>query len=667
MATIAPRALPVENRVTVIAHLVFQRPPKAMKRILLHPLFLLCLAICTAAIAIQQVNQTDREQVSLGAARSQLVLGATQDRVRAIRISVPGMSETIIAERSGAWFFQAPSVDRVHPAQVAGLLTQLTGLRVKAELSAEEIPTDAFSDDKTVVVEVSLGEPGSGADSWSRESIRFGLPAATEGDIYVETTDGRTALVQTGLRENLMQAQALLLDRRLLGPPVSSIVQMAITVGKDIVGAEGQMADVIVQRQIVPEQTAWQLVHPIAAWANQEAVEEFLSTLASMEATDITASDSAALTIPSPLPAGDAVLSIRTLGLEQPIQIYLKTKTEAQPLPAVEARASDRPGTFQLETNFIAQLPQLLAGFRDRSLGKLSLVDLSRITIQSRMDPPILMLAQRESDRIGWSVRLNNELERANVPAVQALVEGFNESQVIRFIDDPQNGLAVFGLEPPARRITFESQIPDPEAQGGLQSVTTVLNLGLTESDGTQRLFANFAGQTQVSELDPTFLSFVPSHPIKWKSLNVFSFAPSRLVEIEREVTGREVMNLRYDRRLDSWSAERDGLDATNFLDRGTLSGFRDRLSSLTATTWLLRQQGAFEALQKPTATIRITVLERDVALGQSAERSYTLRFAPTPSGRSYFCRIDDDPDLFTVSSDLYRDLTVPLTQSSGQ
>jgi len=252
----------------------------------------------------------------------------------------------------------------------------------------------------------------------------------------------------------------------------------------------------------------------------------------------------------------------------------------------------------------------------------------------------------------------------ANFAEVSALVNAVNEAAIREFTSDSAENLTEYGLNPPARRVIFNlvfTGVPlEDGSPGQVQQLSRVLNLGWREGD-EERLYANFEGEPYVYQLDPTFVTHIPTHPIKWRSLSVLTFNPMHLKSITREMPEKENLKLDYDYRRDRWAASRSGVDATASLDIPSARRLRDRLGALTASGWYLSLGPAYEALETPSARFKMVTTELDRATNEPIEVTQIVTLAPA-STNLYFGRIEGSPDVFFLDHETYRDLIRPVT-----
>ena len=594
------------------------------------------------------------------AARANVLVRLDIDGLDRIAIEKGGM-KTLLVKREGFWFFSEPQEDRVDATVILTLLDKLNHLGVvdtisggESGMSPEQI---GLSGDTAIRVTLSgkAGEEGEEIE----EVIVLGAEAPRTDSIYAsrEGGGGGTFVINTNPRAWLENPLETLRDLRVLGVPVEAVVQLVIR------QASGQMS---LQRRVTPPLQDWALVEPLRTWANREALDQLLTDIGALRIEEVAADVVAGEPLPDPLPEKSAVLQFQVYGVEQPLTIYMK---EIEPggegtRALVEARVSDRPLVYQVRSDLLTKLPGSANDLRDRTLARIPMEFLDTITVQSRIDPLVYLKADRSAENPNWTVKLNNNLVPANFAEVSALVNAVNEAAIREFTSDSAENLTEYGLNPPARRVIFNLVFPGAPLEDGspgqVQQMARVLNLGWREGD-EERLYANFEGEPYVYQLDPTFVTHIPTHPIKWRSLSVLTFNPMHLKSITREMPEKENLKLDYDYRRDQWAASRSGVDATPSLDIPSARRLRDRLGALTASGWYLSLGPAYEALETPSAKFKIVTTELDRATNEPIEVTQIVTLAPA-STNLYFGRIEGSPDVFFLDHETYRDLIRPVT-----
>lgn len=620
---------------------------------------LLGLTVIVLAI-VTTVLERQPETGRKAAALANVLIRLDPESVERIEVE-KGTTKTVLIRREGFWFFSEPEEDRVDAGLVLGILDKINHLNVvdtmipdDGELSPEKV---GVTGEESIKVTLSGSGKGEGKVNFS-ETVVFGLEAPRAESVYARREGGKSDIfvVDGNPRPWLESPLEALRDRRILGAPVETVVQLVIR------QAKGEMA---LQRRITPPEQDWALVQPLNTWANREALDRLLTAIGGLRIEEVVIDAKANEAIPNPLPEKSAVLQLQVYGVEKPLNIYLKEVPGGEGgLPLVEARVSDRPAVFRLRSDILSKLPGSANDLRDRVLARIPLEYLDTITVQSRIDPLVYLKADRSSETPFWEVKLNNKLVPANFAGVSSLVEAVNDAAILNFVSDTAENLVEFGLNPPARRVGFKLVFPGqplPDGSPGqVQELTRVLNLGWKGND-EKRLFANFEGEPYVYELDPTFINVIPTHPIKWRSLNVLSFNPIHLRSITRDLPDKENLKLDYDYRRDGWKAWRSGDDVTQTLDVAAARRLRDRLGSLTASGWYLSLGPAYEALQNPSAQFNIVTSELDPAINEAKEVTYLVKFAPS-AANLYFGQIEGSPDVFFLDEKAYNDLIRPVT-----
>lgn len=589
----------------------------------------------------------------------------TVDRITVER----GTAKTVLVKQEGAWFFAESEQDRVDATLAVALLDRLNHLGIVDDLDKGGDAPDpvALGIAGDHAIRVTVSGPGGEGDKAVEERLVLGVEAPRTGSIYARREDGGPGVfvVDGNPRPWLESPLAALRDRKLLAAPVAAVDQLVIR------QASGEVA---LQRRITPPQQDWALAAPIVSWADREAMDRLLAAVAALQIEEVVKDAPASEAIPSPLPADAAVLQMRIHGVPQPLVLYLrKVGGEGEGTAVIEARASDRPAVYRLKSDFLATLPRSPNDLRDRTLARLPFEALESIRIQSPVDPDVDLRVERRGPGVSpsWRVALNSKLLPANAAEVNSLVASVNEAAIQRFVSDEVGDLAEYGLNRPQRRIHFHLKFPGgPGADGSpseARELRRVLNLGWKEGE-EEHLYANFDGEPHVYELDPTFLNLVPTHPVKWKSLNVLTFNPMHLKSITREMPEQEMLKLDYDYRLDQWQASLNGVEVTPRLDILSARRLRDRLGSLTASDWYLTLGPAYEALRTPSATFRIVTSELDRAINEAVDTIRILEVAPSPlkmpqtNESLYFGRIAGEPDVFFLDRATYGDLIRGVT-----
>jgi len=588
-----------------------------------------------------------------------------------------GSLKTVMEKKGGFWFFVFPEIDRVNSRAVGVLLDQLNHLSIIDRFTDEDLSANpelseevlGFGKEKAIHIELS-GLVEKGGKERLEQKFTLGSQSPRSKTLYakIPDQDGEVFVVDGNPRRFLETPLETIRDRRLLGVPVEGIVQMLINSSK---------GEIALQRKITPPIADWALVRPLKTWANKDKMDQLLADLSGLQIEEVVKGSEGDFKIPKPIQDDAVVIQTMVFGMEKPMTVFLNKKKasgtnekdEFGP-PLLEARVSDRPFTYLVRSNILKNIPATPDDLRDRHLARIPIQNLQSITIKSRIDPLVFLNAKQFPDgRISWDVYIGKKPVPANLGQIQSLVKGINETAILKFVSDSPDRITEYGLDPPARRISFKILYPgesdDDGKPGPPREVIRSLKLGWKEGD-EQRLYANFDGEPYIYELDPTFVGLIPTHPIKWRSLKVLTFNSFHLREITREVTGKAKMELSYNYRQDIWEGKRGGDDVTSSLEIGSLKKLQERLSSFSASGWYLSLAQAYSALEKPSARITILTRELDPATNKSHDVKRVLKFARATE-QLYFGQVEGLNDVFIIDSKKYGNLTSPVTSSRIQ
>ncbi|MDF1740549.1 MAG: DUF4340 domain-containing protein [Verrucomicrobiales bacterium] len=621
---------------------------------------ILGVSVIVLAIVIHYVDR-EPEVGGRAAALANVLVRFDTELVDRITIE-KGVKKTVLVGQAGTWFFKEPEQDRVDARIAAAVLDQINHLTIVDEIVEGEAGLGelemGLSGDNAITVTIS-GPKEKGAGERVENKITLGVAAPRSNTIYARRGGEETNFVVDGNpRQWLEQPLAMLRDRRIVGAPVDRIVQMVI---------RQSTGEIALHRTITSPPQPWAIAKPIQTWAGVEKLDELVAAISGLEISEVIRDADPAEPIPNPLPENAVVFQMMVFGFEEPLTLYLKQVSDGDGgPPLLEARVSDRPAVYRLNSTFLDELPENANDLRDRTLARIQLPYLDTIVVQSLIDPLVYLKNEPSSGGMNWSVKINNKLVPANFAEIASLVDGVNSAAIRDFASDSGEDIASFGLAPPMKRITFKMKYPgmplEDGSPGQVQEVDRVLNLGWKKGE-EQRLFANFEGEPFVYELDPSFVSLIPTHPVKWRSLNVLTLNSMRLESITRDKPGVEKLKLTYDYKRDAWGAFSNGVDVGPSLDIASARRLRERLGGLTAQGWILSLAPAYEALQTPDVTFSIVTEELDPATGESNPKTYTVKFAD--SGASvYYGQVEGVNDVFYIDRSAYGDLIRPVTSS---
>jgi hypothetical protein len=385
----------------------------------------------------------------------------------------------------------------------------------------------------------------------------------------------------------------------------------------------------------------WELTKPLQARASQERVNAVLNALLNLEAKAGKTPPNVATTASVPV----MKVTLTASHLEKPVELTLQPseKPEDEPLVSV----SDRPGLFAVPPKVATFWKLQPNHLRDQHLVHIDGQKATALRIRSVANPEIVL--NRDADT--WMLTRHGVSSAANQERVRKLFEGLNNALVVDFAADAPKSLDAFGLTQPFLEIEW-SQTDAPQT----------LQFGKGKDEG---IFARLGAEPFVYRINPAMLGVVPPDSLKWRDptvLNLNIFSIKRII-VSAGLTPPSTLH--YDPSYGSWKAEIAGKDATSNIDRAKADALLQMLVNLQAAEWTTERTAAYASLKNPALTIQLLTVD---PLDPSAPpKPLNISFAPTVANMDtavYHGRINEDPDTFLISRELFRQLAAPVVKS---
>lgn len=259
-----------------------------------------------------------------------------------------------------------------------------------------------------------------------------------------------------------------------------------------------------------------------------------------------------------------------------------------------------------------------------------------------------------------WMITRLGSQEPANAERIQQFFDSMNSATIREFSADAPTNLADFGLDHPLLTVEW--------TQGGKTS-TLLFGQGEVEVAGSPGVvssatYGKYTDQPSIYRIAPLLLANIPPDSIKWRGLSVLNlsiFSVHRIIVAEGP---KPPMTLNYEPQVAQWSAEIAGKDVTPQLVSPAANGLLNKLCNLQAIDWSSDRTAAYAALRQPTLTIQLVVTPPGHSEG--AAKPITINFAPTTPNLDtavYHGRVNEDPDTFLISRDLYHELTAAVVR----
>ena len=377
-------------------------------------------------------------------------------------------------------------------------------------------------------------------------------------------------------------------------------------------------------------------------WASADRVDGVITALLNMQVKPIR--DSAA---PAPEPNASALppmkIVLEALSVPEPMELTFQPPAAVG--AEVVAESNTRKGSFLAPAKLADFWKLQPTHLRDQHLAQIPVDKVEAFRIRSLGNADVLLEKQGS---VWWLGRFG-DVEVANQQRVQRLIEGLNAALVKEFVSDAASNLETYGLHQPFLTVEWQA--------GGK---TNSLQFG---QGAEHKVLAKYAGEPSVYEVNPMMLpAILPPDSVKWKGtriINASLFAVRRIIVAEGE---KPALVLHYSPDQASWSAEIANRDVTATLDRAKANSLLNKLTGFDVSDWSTERTAAVAALRNPSLTVQL-MLSMPGSSGEEAQPQ-TLTFAPTAAGMStavYHGRLNEGPDTFLISRDLYLELTQPL------
>jgi hypothetical protein len=584
-------------------------------------LFLLATGVAAFIVLWEQNQPATPERQMLE--KQAFVLDAK--KVDTIEIISPEFTLRLNRGTDGVWRMTKPMDDRASQEQVKLLLDGFSTVAwieklKKADLRKEDFKRTGLGDASTKVT-LRSGE----------EKVLqcfFGAASPVEGTSYVSLDEKGEDfyLAKSPLQPLLAKAADEWRDTRLVRLGIEHVGRFTLAAGS------GSM-----EFSREPNQP-WRLIKPIQARAGNDRVSGVIQALLKMQVKPVRSKTPVPPVDPSQsLPVMKVSLGTGVSG-QQPLELTFQPPTTAG--AEIVAEVSDRTGTF-LAPPKLADFWKLQPNhLRDQNLAQ---IPTDRVT-SIRLSGPAFSEVKLEREGTNWLLNRFGKKEPANLGRIQRLFEGLNTATVLDFLTDAAPSLEPYGLDQPFLTLEWTAD-----------GKTTALQFG----QGADQVCAKYASEPSVFKVNPMMLpAILPPELVKWRSTRIIN---SSIFEVRRIIVtegDKPSLTLHYNPDEATWKAELAGADVTEKLDKAGANTLLKLVSSFDVSDWSADRSGAIEALKNPTLTVQ--VLSVPPGMPDAAPEVHTLTFAPSTQGMStavYHGRLNEDPDTFLVSRDLYQQL----------
>ncbi|MEI6176323.1 MAG: DUF4340 domain-containing protein [Verrucomicrobiota bacterium] len=574
------------------------------------------------------------------------------DQVKHIRVSTNGVNASFSLTKDG-WQASSPWIDRMDPRAAVAIINFTLSLRVEDHANGDEIDLSKAglndgavnirleSADHTPLAKYNLGR----VTPWKAEVDGLEQPAPT---VFIQPRDKShkryiyscagdiTSLFKDGLK--------FLRDHHpfYFNPITLKFIRI-----------RSQQGDLTLGRDTA--KSPWRIIKPIDLSTDPTAAKTLLEGLFELQAVKVSDRLESA---PQP---NDKVVKNLQIGLMS-FDSETETQLDISPIESPEAQVmkatvSNRPGTvFDLPVKpepgiiSLANLPLSVNELRDPSLTHLHIPSLRGVSIQPATGPEIIISRVPEKP---WMVEINHETSEANEENLYALLKAVTTGRATGFVSDAATDFTPWGLDRPMLKLRFIAT----------DDKVLELRFGMDAKGGC---FVNRQGTPTVMRVDPSLVATISVRPYEWRHARLWSVDRTNLVSIERRLSGKPSLFLKYTSfNDDTWKAESEGRDLTGSLDPMRVNYMFSIIEGLKVARWLSStDEAASAALLNPSLTLAVMEKTRDDELNFTVINTRTIIFAPATKDANpsfYFGRLNTDIQPFLISRDIYQKLAIEL------
>ncbi len=498
------------------------------------------------------------------AGRGQVLVAFDKEKVEGI--DIVSNEDKVELRRSGAkWFMESPVKDRANSMAIAEILAKC------AELTKEPVDGCGKSDRKQIN-DFGLSKPAIRLKLIGRgmpAELLLGKDTAVEGKIYARLEGSReVSVVSSQLRALMTRKPDEFRDPVLADFEARNVKKFSV---KTLAG------DVDFTR----EGSRWNIIKPIRARADFAQVTAFLNSVLQTPVGAFLPENKGNLNSYG-LSEPRGGVTFQLLGQTHPVSLEIGARDEKT--GRVYGRFSNRGGIFLLPTESENILKLLPNNLRDRSLARIDLDAVDRITLEPAGKPAVRLIRSQEE----WVVSneekgvLSESVPANKIKVLQAVGE-LQSRKVTAFVADVASDLGKYGLDQPRLRVTFSSYSSENTAdtQAGERPLLTIA-FGKIEGD---IVYARLENEPFVVSVPASVLDLLGTSWAVWRQPSIFRIRPQEIVAVTitiySEGMARGSLTLRSE--AGNWNT---GERTFGIVNRDNIAKFVKMLSCITAQHW---------------------------------------------------------------------------------
>src|SRR5213592_1458176 len=555
--------------------------------------------------------------------QAQNVVNFSRDQVNGVVIQ-NGDDTIDIRRRDDKWRLEIPIKDQADGSVVNNLLLDLENWQKDAAISAKEMEAD-----KNKLADYGLANPKLrlkliGPDT--PPEIFFGKDAALEGKMYVRFGNSKeTFLASQSVKKAIDKKPEDFRDRKLADLIMAQVVRVVLKT------SAGEM-------ELQKKGDHWDILKPLHTRADDQKVSDLIAQVTTARIQQFVAGDGGDLH-PYGLAEPRGSLTVFAQDDKSASRTDSSRGEQGQTLQigGVPEKGKDQVYVRFSPRAFVYTLPKKIEeilnskpnDLRDRHLVRIDTKILDRLTIDAPGKGKTVLARKDEN----WTIASRNNAP-ANSSEVRRLIDGLQNEQVAKFVEDVASNLPKYGLDKPQLIVTFSSFASEntAESKAGEQPFASIA-FGKVEGDN---VYARVGDEPFVVAVRRGLLDQIFPDPLQWQELSIFNFKPEQIHRVT-VTTDKELALVRG--ANDQWSWAK----GTGPINQPNVQSLLNTLSTLHAVRWIGSTTLA-HAFDKPQLVVTFTTSPDDKAI-----HKLTIGGA-TPDGM-WFAKVDEREGTFAIGN----------------
>lgn len=375
------------------------------------------------------------------------VYGLTQERVRQISLAFADAAYqplTLVKNNAGGWQLAEPFTAAANGEKVSEMLENLLNKRVKQTLAVTELGQYGLD---TPSITVSLWTETIGN---STPTVRFLLGKKTINfSVYAkEKSEPHIFLIESSTLDDLAKSPTDLRSRTVLQFNPETVSEIRLMKGTGTIPSDRHAEEIRCEKI----ENTWTMTHPLSAKADAQEIETLVSTLGSLQVA----------TFEADWPGEAPAPTLQKYGLHLPrISVILTDEKGTHGLhigSGTYVKPENRMAVYTLADDIYAQLNKSVFALRDKRVLDFQRTATTRIEIErtrhgEKTEGNENIVCVKNFDDT-WNLK-NPIQTKADAQAIDDLVFGVDSLKAIEFVTDAATNLRLYGLAPPAMRVSF--------------------------------------------------------------------------------------------------------------------------------------------------------------------------------------------------------------------